>query len=265
MTNVVEFWPAAHIESQARRWLIRMDGDEPLTQAEADALRAWMARSPLHRAELVRLLRFWDDADILSELVDSVGSPAHRGTSWLIKAARTALAVAVLVISVGCLQSDEGLPRHYQTAKGERKTIVLLDGSLVLHDDSAVQVTSSGGKISVRLIKGEAYFSVKPDPDISLAVYVADDVVRASGTEFVVHVDQSKVDLTVSQGVVVLARIADHENPMRILHPGSPETTWALGQLKAGQATTVDYDTTRIDIQDLAETELRQRVAWHEG
>jgi ferric-dicitrate binding protein FerR (iron transport regulator) len=66
MTNIVEFSARDSIQQQARTWLIRMDGDEPLSEAERAALREWMALSVLHRAELIRLSKFWQEANVLT-------------------------------------------------------------------------------------------------------------------------------------------------------------------------------------------------------
>ena len=70
--NVVELGARATIQRQARKWLIRLDGDEPLTGAETKALREWMNCSASHREDLVRLSRFWSHANILTELVGGV-------------------------------------------------------------------------------------------------------------------------------------------------------------------------------------------------
>src|SRR5262249_9270681 len=75
------------IEHEARKWLIRMDGDAPLTDADKAALREWMNRSPLHRSELARLARFWNQANILTELVGNLeserrASGLRRAVSW---------------------------------------------------------------------------------------------------------------------------------------------------------------------------------------
>lgn len=74
MANVREPGARTSIQRQARKWLIRMDGDERLTRAEKEDLREWMSRSALHRKELVRLARFWNQANILTELVGCFGS-----------------------------------------------------------------------------------------------------------------------------------------------------------------------------------------------
>lgn len=67
------------IQRQARQWLIRMDGDQRLIDAERKALKEWMGRSALHRRELVRLVRFWNQANRLTELVGCFGPRDDRG------------------------------------------------------------------------------------------------------------------------------------------------------------------------------------------
>lgn len=84
----VELGARTAIQRQAGKWLIRMDGDEPLTSAEKKALREWMSCSAEHRRELVRLARFWNHANILTDLmagVDALGreQKAHRGRSGI--------------------------------------------------------------------------------------------------------------------------------------------------------------------------------------
>lgn len=68
MSNVVELVTRTTIEQQAREWLLRMDGNEPLTDTEIQSLREWMQRSSLHRAELRRICKFWHQANVLTEL-----------------------------------------------------------------------------------------------------------------------------------------------------------------------------------------------------
>lgn len=69
MAKVVELGAGISIGQQARRWLVRMDGDERLSDAEKKALSEWMSRSASHREELVRVCRFWRQANLLTELL----------------------------------------------------------------------------------------------------------------------------------------------------------------------------------------------------
>jgi ferric-dicitrate binding protein FerR (iron transport regulator) len=77
MENVREPGAWTLIQRQARKWLVRMDGDKRLTETEKKALREWMSRSARHRQELARLARFWNQANILTELVGCFG-PRRR-------------------------------------------------------------------------------------------------------------------------------------------------------------------------------------------
>jgi ferric-dicitrate binding protein FerR (iron transport regulator) len=87
VAKVVELGAGILIRRQARRWLVRMDGDERLSDAEKKALWEWMSRSATHREELVRLCRFWNQANLLSELlvggeVEEREPQEGRGRSW---------------------------------------------------------------------------------------------------------------------------------------------------------------------------------------
>jgi ferric-dicitrate binding protein FerR (iron transport regulator) len=68
------------IKRQATQWLVRMDGDDPLSNAEKEALTEWMSRSALHRAELRRIAQFWEHANILTELIAGLESQGHQRT-----------------------------------------------------------------------------------------------------------------------------------------------------------------------------------------
>ena len=74
MANVGEPGAWTLIQRQARKWLVRMDGDRRLTETEKKALMEWMRRSARHRKELERLAKFWNQANILTELVGCSGS-----------------------------------------------------------------------------------------------------------------------------------------------------------------------------------------------
>jgi ferric-dicitrate binding protein FerR (iron transport regulator) len=96
------------IEQEAKQWLIRMDGDEPLTEAEKKALKEWMSRSAFHAGELTRLARLWSRANVMTELLGCLESHRReqrkaRGlrlkktltSSWI----RTTLMAATAIVS----------------------------------------------------------------------------------------------------------------------------------------------------------------------
>src|SRR5262245_15431059 len=100
MTNVVDFDSRASMGRQAREWLIRLDGDVPLSGEEQAGLREWLNRSPLHREELTRLARFWNSANVLTELAVPLERAADARRARHRTRIFTAVAASVLFASV---------------------------------------------------------------------------------------------------------------------------------------------------------------------
>jgi transmembrane sensor len=272
--NVVEFEARTVVERQAREWLVRMDKDEPLTEPEVQALREWMHRSVFHREELKRICKFWRQANVLTELAVCLESGSRqrqeRRRHWGMASALAASAVlAAVMVTWWYLQRLDGMVNgSYQTGIGQQKSIALSDGSSIqMNTDSQVQVAYNGDSRTIRLLKGEALFSVMPDPKRPFEVYAAESVVRAVGTAFAVHLAGSKVDVTVTKGVVDVAELDQqtptpevHHQPHNIVLP-----TASLGRLKAGEMTSVNTGSDHIEVQQLAEPELQRKMAWQEG
>jgi transmembrane sensor len=249
VANVDRLGARSSIERQARNWLIRMDGDEPLTEAGKKALKEWMGRSALHRAELVRLARFWNQANILTELVAGVESKRgerkrRRGPSWglTILIAGSAILASVVLVYFGLRPLGEIRTVTYGTDRGQQKTIFLSDGSSIqLNTDSHVDVAYSNRSRRIRLFRGEALFSAAPDPNRVFEVYVAGSVVRAIGTEFAVHLEGRKVDVMVTKGIVDVLDVrstrtaVEDRASVKAIPQGSNRS-----RLKAGEATRFD-------------------------
>jgi transmembrane sensor len=272
MDNVVEFEARATVERQAREWLIRLDGDTPLSDTELATLREWMGRSPSHRAELTRLSKFWKQANVLTELAvplirqtEARGARSRRG--WRAMLVTASAVLASVSLGLWWFQRSDGAANGtYGTAIGQQQTISLHDGSSIqLNTDSQVQVDYGNARRKIRLLKGEALFAVTPNPTRPFDVYAANGIVHAVGTAFSVHLEGSRVDVTVTKGIVAVSEIGGAET---IANPDAGSTgrsTRRLGQLKAGQTATFGSDTQQIAVRELAELELRSRMAWHEG
>jgi transmembrane sensor len=271
MSKVAEFETRATIEQQAREWLIRLDGDQRLSAAEREELRAWMDRSSLHREALTRVSSFWKQANALTELAVPL---ARRGSEharvslrrWQTLAPILAgIVAAALVLSWWLERSDGAANGTYGTAIGQQQTLTLPDkSSLQLNTDSQVQVLYSAGVRSVRLLRGEALFTVAPNPRRPFEVHAVDGVVRAVGTAFSVHLDGGTVDVTVTNGAVEVSELSapfPPATPNSTSHPPARR----LGQLKAGETTRFSAEAQRINVRVLAAPEMERRLAWHEG
>jgi transmembrane sensor len=272
MTNVLEFEAHATVERQAREWLIRLDGDAPLSHAEAKGLGEWLEQHPSHREELTRLSNFWRKANILTELEVPLGRPIvkHGPLGWRkvpmgLIAAGTVLAV-VLLVTWQSWHSDRWSNGVYETTIGQQKSVALPDGSSIeLNTDSRAEVLFSSNLRMVRLSRGEALFTVAHDAKRPFEVFANQAMVRAVGTAFTVQVTGGDVNITVSKGAVDISEVGTGP----IEGPGDrgkgPPASRAPTTLRAGQTTTLQAQPKRIDVLTLPELELKRRLAWQEG
>jgi len=269
MNNVVPLETPAAIEQHAREWVVRIDREEPLSEEEKATLREWMARSPSHAAALKRFARFWDQASIVrASPVELAGRQRRISLTWAWPTVAWAagLLLALAASLAGYRHSDRADNGLYRTALGQQKTIALADGSSVqLNTDSQVQVAYNGATRTLRLLRGEALFSVKPNPHRPFEVHAGSNVVRAVGTAFAVHLEGNQVEVTVTKGVVDVDEAVSDQTAA----PAHPVATAAprahLGRLTAGQVTHVGGTPHPLQAQQLNEPELQRRMAWQQG
>jgi len=134
----------ATLEGEARGWLVRMDGDLPLNASEYEALRAWMARSPAHRAELTRVAEFWSRANVLTELAVPLQNLAEarrtpgsltkrkrrsRLGSWFLAAGT--FACVMLAVGLWSLIPKKNGNGMYGTTVGQQRSLELEHGQRV--------------------------------------------------------------------------------------------------------------------------------------
>ena len=250
------------IEDQAREWLIRLDGDAPLTAVERGALQRWAGQSPAHLQELRRLSRFWDQANVLAQLTSSPRERVSAGSSYR-DARRFRGLGATLVLVVGMAlgywlwrPSMTASNGHYVTAVGQQRVWKLADGSLLqLNTATRVSVEYSGKERAVHLLRGEAHFVVARDPDHPFEVYAGADVIRAVGTAFSVYLQDEQVRVTVSEGRVALASLSESA--------AHDSGKLSLGALDSGQSAVLRTGVAQV--QHLDQSGLERQSAWRDG
>jgi len=95
---------------------------------------------------------------------------------------------------------------QFSSAIGERRAVVLTDGSTVLLDaSSAVRVEYSRTRREVHLRRGRAEFKVAKDARRPFVVYAADREIVATGTTFSVEIVQKNVRVALYEGRVSVA------------------------------------------------------------
>lgn len=296
--NIVEFPDREAISEEAAAWLIKLDGDRAPSVEELASLREWLSRSPVHREQLRSLAEFWGKMNVLTELTVPLGHAerrssrrfASRSRFALPRFARASLAAAVIVIGIAAtfwLRPDPLSGNDfYATAVGQQRSMTLADGSIViLNTNTQIKVDYNNEYRNIRLLQGEAHFTVEKDPLRPFRVYAGNGRVQAVGTAFSVYLRDNSVDVTVTEGKVVLASVGQAGAdllPQPGSLPGSSQSSGSIamvddgfvepmGTIKAGESATfqnaVDADVARIidAIETVEAPEMAKRLSWREG
>lgn len=273
--------PADDIAAGAAQWVLRRD--RGLTATEQDELSQWLAADPRHRAALAEHRWGWDELDRLAGLQTSLGAVpdpdlfAHRPAArarqrwWL--AAGTVFAAAAAIAVMLALRAPHAVGEKTAMALSAApcERLVLADGSVVeLNRGATAEVAFSPVERRVRLVRGEANFTVAKDPARPFIVSAGGVEVRAVGTVFNVRLDPAAVEVVVTEGHV---RVATSEfvapalaGPMN--SPAKAGTTnkiiSAPLSLRAGESTVVSLAPAASPPQPvtLAPAQLAARLAW---
>ncbi len=223
--NSPETAPAA---LQAAEWLIKRD--RGLTATEQDDFFQWLAADPHHGECFARQQRTWKDFNRLAQwrpehsaepnpdlLARSDGS-ARRWLAWTLPLA----AAAGLIVSLLVNRSPEAAPSAPMEVVAhvyERR--VLADGSVIdLKAGSQVEVAYQPAERRVRLVHGEASFTVAKNPERPFIVRAGGIDVRAVGTAFNVRLDAKSVEVLVTEGRVRVDDVARGGSVLAVATPG---------------------------------------------
>ncbi len=299
--NIVEFPDRKAIEEEAGAWLIKLDGDSAPSAEELASLGEWLERSPVHREQLGSLADFWGKMNVLTELAVPLGHPERRANRSFVESLRHAIpqigragfVTAVVVIGIGVaatfwLRPDPFLSSNglYATAIGQQQSTTLADGSVVLlNTNSQINVNYNNEYRNIRLLQGEVHFTVAKGAARPFRVYAGNGRVQAVGTAFSVYLKDNTIDVTVTEGKVVLA-LVNRPGTSRMSQLGTllgtdqssgsnaivdSEFVETLGTIKAGESATLrsfldaDIVSTINAIETVAAQEMAKRLSWREG
>jgi transmembrane sensor len=130
----------------------------------------------------------------------------------------------------------------YHTGVGEQRLVRLEDGSTIqLNTDTAVNIAFSRDKRDIRLVKGEAAFTVVANPDRPFTVHSQSLHTRALGTIFSVRLHDNRISVTVLEHRVRVDESERSERSPVILKEGE-QVFFYHGQ-GMGEVHTVDTNT----------------------
>lgn len=194
-----------HASIEAARWLIALE-DDPGNGALRARFEAWRTKDDANAAA-------WrDTADVyalMAKAGPSGSSPwmvtlrakhalrCRLGLGALGVAIAACLALLILPALVLRLQAD------HLTTTAELRMLRLDDGSTVhLGPESAIAVSFAARERRVRLLKGEAFFEVAPDPDRPFRVGTRGIDTVVLGTAFSVRLGEADAAVGVRRGRV---------------------------------------------------------------
>ncbi|MGF6390901.1 ferric-dicitrate binding protein FerR (iron transport regulator) [Pseudomonas aeruginosa] len=199
---------APQVLRETASWLLLMQ-EGPLAPAQQAELESWRSRSPEHQ-------RAWRRAE---RLLANIGSlppalarralerPSGSGRRAVLRGLALLLGGAPLVWWGWRAQVwRDGFGADYLTAVGERRDLVLEDGSQVeMNTDSALDVRYDAGQRLLRLYRGEIYLRTAADrrePPRPFLVRTEQGLMRALGTAFSVRREGAETVLAVYEGAV---------------------------------------------------------------
>ena len=235
------------LDEQAASWLLKLE-EEPTPDTES-GFRHWLESSAEHMHAFLEMTAIDRDLDgmdrsraldldaLIAEvrgehaanvvpLNQAAAAPAARARRdvpvW-----RTAVAAAIALLAVAAgfgywLKATR--TSVYATTTGEQRSVKLDDGSLVqLNTRSRVEVLFSPQTREVKLLEGEAMFTVERDRQRPFRVVTGSAVVEVVGTQFNVYRRSAGTTVSVVDGRVNVAGSGD-----RISLGSGEEVTVAL-------------------------------------
>lgn len=244
---------------RAAAWMARRE--RGLTAAEQDAFFDWLAQDPRHAECLatqqrtvagLRLLAQWrpeHGARPNPDLLASRRPPRTRRLVrlWLPLGLAAAAALAVLF----------WLPAFRPATEAAAPMIVrkvLEDGSSVdLNRGAEIAVDYTAENRGVRLLRGEATFTVAKNPSRPFVVHANGIAVRAVGTAFNVALHADEVRVLVTEGRVQVSPPA----------AGAAESAPVPQLVTAGERTTVSLADSRIaPVSAVSPEEMARVLSW---
>jgi transmembrane sensor len=221
------------IAQQAGEWFIANQAG-PLSGEDSAAFLAWLKASPIHVGEYLGVARIAyhlpaavgqsqasleaflaeqrpsdDTVAALENFTTSRPSTAKHRLAWQAWPI-TASLVALIALAISLLwwrHDGElfGIPKTYQTSRGNRSIERLPDGSvLYLDTDSEAKVRYSKEERLVEVNRGQALFEVTPEGRRRFRVVAGNSEVIAVGTRFDVYRKPETTEITVADGKIAV-------------------------------------------------------------
>ena len=254
------------IRDAAARWVVRMD--RRLSPAETVELDVWLAADPRHVDAFNRSGGAWRKFRELGSAVRRAPAPVPVRRRWYNPALAGLAAAAAIALAVIYLapRSDRALTTSDATSPAPRVAAsrTLADGSVARLKDGAEIVESfTAAERRIRLVRGEAYFTVTKDPSRPFLVQIGDVTVRAVGTAFSIRYDVRDVDVWVTEGTVQVTPPAAPAEAGKPVSEGHKPALVSAGH-RAVVTFVPDQAAAPIVVTAVSAAQIAQSLAWND-
>lgn len=248
--------------AEAAAWRARLSDSG---QDSSSAFETWLAQDPANETAWRQIERplvlFADNATsprLIAARRDALARAHRRAQPRQLAFARVAACFAMIALSALFYAGAawwQARPDVYQTAHGERRMVLLADGSrLSLDAETEVRVRIEEDARKLELLRGQARFDVAHDAARAFSVRVGDRVVVATGTAFNIDMLGPKVVITLVEGGVEVV-------PNRAVAMPSAPSAPKVVTMKAGQQLALLPQ--RVPV--LKESDVAEATAWTAG
>ena len=259
------------IKQEASDWIAKQDlGFKP---EEQDAFFEWLGADPRHGEAYSTRKSMWSELNVLAEWKpqhsiepnpDLLAVPPSRSVlRWVsVISAFAAVFVIGLLISNPWTEPKEEGP--FLLAAGEGALFyeyhVMEDGTIIeLNRGTQISVNYQSHKRSIKLMSGEAHFTVAKDTDRPFVVQARNTLVKAIGTAFNVYMNSEEIEVVVTEGRVLMSPsvIIDSEAVVEDSKDYSQE-------LIAGQRSllSIQDDISFPVVEEISFEQINRRLAW---
>lgn len=218
----------ATLRQEAIAWVVRLH-NRPISPEDQQAFEVWKAKSTTHVRVFQKVSAVWGDPDLHAAATQRAQKPSssipHQQAAiprrWLRHAGALAACAVLFTMAIAHYDPLTWIQADYQTVIGEQRTIELPDGStVILNTQTAIATSFDQTARRVRLLKGEASFSVQPDSHRPFVVESQQTATRAVGTEFMVRTQQDHEQVTVLEGTVEVSSL-HNDDSLSLVSAGS--------------------------------------------
>jgi transmembrane sensor len=261
---------------RAAEWAVRLREDATLRERQEE-FAAWLAADPRNLEALEEIIDAWRTVDQYSTsaqvmamreaaLAEGRRALSRRHTPFSSRRLGSiAAALLLMVMAIGLWRWL--VPQTYATGVGERRVVMLSDGSRISLDAATmVKVAYSRDRRQLWLEHGRAKFDVAKNPLRPFSVSAADKVVVAVGTSFSVERIDHQVRVVLYEGHVAVLESAGGANPYQL--DIAPKGVPAGNLLTAGKELVLPVASlheVRFEPASVGPIDLERSLSWESG